>query len=248
MSSPTDVRIELIDSEADFPPAFEASAQAFGHQARDAIWMGMNPGWDTPEGAQKASARMAKRWRGITKDHDGNPNTIFLKATVPDPDKPSRRVIAGLAIWQQCSMVDGRGEPVAEDTHVERDMGELYPGNEPEQRFLSQAMYSLHKQRLDLVRAIAATDRPSLLALDICAVNPKFQRRGIAGKLVEWGLAEAERRGGLEAVMEASVMGRPVYKRVGFEDDGAVVYDVDEEFKGRDMPANVFMRSRPAVA
>ncbi|KAL2114018.1 hypothetical protein VUR80DRAFT_1314 [Thermomyces stellatus] len=244
MSAPADVRIELIESEADFPAAFEVTAHAFGHQARDTIWRATNPGWDTPEGVQQNAARLAKRWRGVTKDSDGNANTVFLKATVPDPEDPSRRAIAGFAIWQQCSMIEGRGVPVSEDPRADRAVAELYPDDEAEQRFISQAMYSLHSPRRDRVKAIAQTDKPALLALDICAVHPRFQRRGIAGKLVQWGLAEAERRGGLEAVMEASVMGRPVYKRLGFQEFGEIVYHIDEEFGGRDMPPNVFMRSR----
>lgn len=250
MATPnSDVRIDVIDNEADFPAAFDSAAKAFGHQAHDAIWMAMNPGWDTTEGLAKGAARMTKRWHGVTKDHDGNPNTVFLKATVPDPQDPSRRVLAGMAIWEQCSMVEGRGVPVSEDPRTDMGMTDLYPTDETQQRFLAQAMYSLHKPRLDLVKAIASTATPALLALDLCAVNPAFQRRGIAGKLVEWGLQEAERRGGLEAVMEASVMGKPVYARVGFQADGqGIEFNMDKEFSGRDLPPNVFMRSRLPAA
>ena len=79
-------------------------------------------------------------------------------------------------------------------------------------------------------------------------MSPALQRRGIAGKLTKWGLKESERRGGLEAVLEAvleaSAMGRPVYERLGFKAEGTEIpYNVDEEFAGRDMPASVFMRT-----
>ena len=242
MSNSDDVRIELME-EGDFPVAFDTAAKAFGHQARDGIWMAVNPGWDTPEGLEKGGMLMEKRWRNVTTDRDGNPNTMFLKATVPDPKEPTRRVLAGMAIWEQCSMVEGRGVPLPEDRNA-IDLGRA--PNERERRFISQAIFSLHKPRLELAKAIAATDKPALLALDICAVNPAFQRRGIAGKLVEWGLREAERRGGIEAVTEASDMGRPVYARVGMKQIGdGIMYNLDEEFADRDMPPNVFMRSQP---
>lgn len=244
----SDVRVEIIDNEADFAPAFEVTAQAFGTQARDGVWMAMNPGWDTPEGKKANAARMASRWRGVTKDRDGNPNTVFLKATVPDPADSSKRVIGGLAIWEQVSNAEGRGVPISGDVPAvirDMDLASMYPGNEAEQRYLGQAMYSLHKPRLDLVRSIANSDKPAILALDICAVSPDFQRRGIAGKLVQWGLEEAERRGGLEAVMEASSMGRAVYARAGFKQDGPeITYAIDGEFAHRPMPSNIFMRSQ----
>ena len=244
----SDVRIEVITDEADFAPAFETTAQAFGTQARDGIWMAMNRGWDTPEGKKNNVSRLMSRWRGVTKDRDGNPNTVFLKATVPEPNDSSKRVIAGMAIWEQVSNAEGRGVPPSGDIPSvikDMDLAGLYPDNQAEQRYLAQAMYSLHKPRLDLVRSIANTEKPAILALDICAVSPDFQRRGIAGKLVQWGLDEAERRGGLEAVMEASSMGRAVYARAGFKQDGPeIVYEIDEEFAHRPMPSNIFMRSQ----
>lgn len=77
-------------------------------------------------------------------------------------------------------------------------------------------------------------------------MDPEFQRRGIAGKLVAWGLEEAERRGGLECTTEASPMGRVVYGRLGFGAEGSgedLVYVVDDEFKDRDKPEILFMRT-----
>ncbi len=60
---------------------------------------------------------------------------------------------------------------------------------------------------------------------------------------MEWGLEEARRRGNLEAVTEASVMGRRAYERLGFRPQAEIVYEVDEEFRDRDRPSNLFMRT-----
>lgn len=79
--------------------------------------------------------------------------------------------------------------------------------------------------------------------LDLCAVDPAFQRRGVASRLVEWGLQEAQRRGGLECLTEASVMGRLAYERLGFRPEGEIEYKVDEEFRTRSMPSNLYMRT-----
>ncbi|KAL3477637.1 acyl-CoA N-acyltransferase [Aspergillus californicus] len=52
--------------------------------------------------------------------------------------------------------------------------------------------------------------------LDALYVHPDYQRRGVARGLLEWGIAEAERLG-LPVYLEATVAGRPVYERSGFE-------------------------------
>ncbi|CAI4211277.1 unnamed protein product [Parascedosporium putredinis] len=85
------------------------------------------------------------------------------------------------------------------------------------------------------------------LATDLNALypdNPAEQTPGIASKLVQWGLDEAKRRGGLEAITEASSMGRHVYNRLGFQQEGPEIeYIVDEQFKDRQRPSNIFMRT-----
>ncbi|OTA69086.1 hypothetical protein K449DRAFT_460643 [Hypoxylon sp. EC38] len=111
------------------------------------------------------------------------------------------------------------------------DLEKLYPNNKAEQRYLCQVYCS------NIPATI--TTPPQL-----CVVDPAYQRKGIASKLVQWDLDEAERRGGLEATTEASSMGRHVYGRLGFHGEGLdIEYYVDSEFIPRERPSNVFMRA-----
>ncbi|KAL2853305.1 hypothetical protein BJY01DRAFT_207268 [Aspergillus pseudoustus] len=241
------VRVEPITSPADIPRFFDITALTFGHQIRDGIWSAFHPAWDTPSGREAAIARLAARWASTTKDRNGEPNTVFLKAVVPrdgDGEGEEEEEIAGVAIWVQASNVPGHGDAPATDLGVAMDLNALYPGNLTEQRYLRQIDASLHGRRVEVVREIAGSESPAVFVLDLCVVDPAFQRRGIARKLVEWGLDEAKRRGALEAVTEASAMGRHVYGQLGFVQEGAEMEaQVDEEFRGRSWPSNVFMRT-----
>ncbi|KAL4750087.1 hypothetical protein BDW72DRAFT_213622 [Aspergillus terricola var. indicus] len=231
------IKVSPITSPTHFTPFFNISASAFGSQVHDGVWIAMNPGWDTPEGKESAISRLVERWSSITTDRNGNPNTVFLKATVTDAN--GKEVIAGVAIWVQASMVPGYG-----DIPVDIDAEAIYPGNPVEQRYVRQLDQSLHKRRVEVVKEIASSSSPAVMVLDLCVVDPAFQRQGVASKLVQWGLDEAKRRGELEAVLEASSMGRHVYRQLGFWQDGEECkYDVDEEFQDREQPSNIFMRT-----
>ncbi|KAJ0420358.1 acyl-CoA N-acyltransferase [Aspergillus carlsbadensis] len=52
--------------------------------------------------------------------------------------------------------------------------------------------------------------------LDTVFVHPDYRRRGVATRLLEWGIEQAERLG-LLVYLEATEEGRRVYERVGFE-------------------------------
>jgi aminocarboxymuconate-semialdehyde decarboxylase len=242
-TSQNDLIIAPFETEQDVRQANYCVSEAFGRQTRDAIWALMNPGWDTEEGQVRNSETMIKQWKSITTNKDGQPNAIYLKATLPDPAKQGERRVVGLAIWKQLSLVEGYGDPFS------GDMTEAIKALEGEknQRFAEQMFRSLWKRRIEYMREVSQSGRspPAIFTLDLCAVDPAFQRRGIAGKLVEAGLAEAKKRGDLECTTEGSAMGRAVYRKLGFKDEGNgdIVFETDDEFQSWDKPPNVFLRT-----
>ncbi|PVH95499.1 hypothetical protein DM02DRAFT_617871 [Periconia macrospinosa] len=235
-------QISVITSPSDFSSIFYCISESFGRQAQDGVWLSLNPKWETPEGQARGTAELTARFNHIKNNNNNDPNTVFLKATLPDPANESQTRIVGMAIWQQASFVEGYGDPPSND--LPPSVKEL---PEPQQRFARQMFASLWKRRIAYVRekAESKADPPAIFVLDMCCVDPAFQRRGIAQKLVEWGLQEAQRRGGLECTTEGSSMGRGVYKKLGFESegDGDIVYEVDDEFKDWSKPPNVFLRT-----
>ncbi|QUC19982.1 uncharacterized protein UV8b_04223 [Ustilaginoidea virens] len=246
-----DLRIELMSHEQDFIEAFHVASEAFGRQTHDDIWMAMNPGWDTAEGKSRGAALMAQRWRRSTRDRVNRPNAMFVKATLPlgGHGRTQGRRTVGTAIWLQASAVDGYGDAPATDWRRALNVDEVCPGDAAAQRYLVQVMQSLQRQRVGVVRQKASASPPSVMVLDLCAVDPAFQGRGVAKRMVQWGLEEAKARGGLECILEASVMGRRVYEKLGFRQQGPEIeYEVDEQFAGRRRPSNVFMRTGPLEA
>lgn len=189
---------------------------------------------------------MAKRFLNTTHDAHGRPNTIFLKATAGGP---AGRTIVGVAIWAQLSFVAGHGDAPSADLAAAKDVPALKFAGADDARFAAQLWAGLMAARVAMLRAkeAAADERDrAAFVLDLCAVDPVWQRRGAAARLVGWGLAEARRRGGLEATTEASVMGRLVYGKLGFVPVAEIEYGVEEALvKGRTLPSNLFMRTRP---
>lgn len=234
-----DLTIGPITDANDFPSVFEVCAKAFGEQTADGIWTTMNPGWETPEGKAQGAARMEARWRA-TK---GAGNTTFLKASLSARGEEGNPRIVGVAIWIHASMASHGDAP----DPLPLDFSDIYPHDERTSRFLSQLIGSMQTQRRRVLqeKVLPDSEQKSVMILDLCALDPAFQRRGIAAKLVQWGLEEAQYLGGIEAITEASRMGRSVYKRLGFQEVADIEYEVDEEFRDRSMPSNVFLRTRP---
>lgn len=234
--------ISPVETEKDLYQANYCVSEAFGRQAKDAVWKLMNPGWDTEVGQALNAQNLIKRWKSITSNKDGKPHTIFLKATAPDPKKDGERRVVGLAIWTQLSYVEGYGDPFKGD--MTEALGSL---EDTDKRFADQMFRSLWKRRIEYIQQVSESGRdpPAIFVLDLCAVDPAFQRRGIAGKLVQWGLEEAKQRGNLECTTEGSAMGRAVYKKLGFKDEGVgdIIFEVDDEFQSWDKPPNVFLRT-----
>ncbi|RAR00995.1 gnat family protein [Stemphylium lycopersici] len=241
-SNTNDVIVSPFETEQDVKQGQYCLSEAFGRQAKDAVWILMNPGWDTEEGQAKHAQGMLKRWQSVTTNKHGQPNALYLKATLPDPEQPDKRRVVGMAIWKQLSFVEGYGDAFSSDMSAA-----LTEFDEQNRRFATQMFNSLWKRRIAYMKEVKESGRnpPAIFVLDICAVDPAYQRRGIAGKLVEAGLAEAKKRGDLECTTEGSSMGRAVYQRLGFKDEGTgdIPYEVDDEFKTWDKPPNVFLRT-----
>jgi ribosomal protein S18 acetylase RimI-like enzyme len=238
----TDLVVQPVDNPDDFTHIFHCFGEAFGRQTRESIWLAMNPHWESPQGQKHGAHSLLKRWQLTTRNKNGQPNTVILKATLPDPHDKTKPKIVGAAIWWQASFVDGYGDSPS-DSPGAAALAALTP---TEQRFASQMYRSLWQRRVSYACEKAMSPSPAIFILDICAVDPAFQRRGIGEKLVQWGLKEAKHRGGLECTTEASSMGRSVYQRLGFEVEGSgedILYELDEEFSNRDKPPIVFLRT-----
>jgi aminocarboxymuconate-semialdehyde decarboxylase len=242
MATQDQIIVSPVETENDLIQANYCVSEAFGRQTKDAVWMLMNPGWDTEAGQKLNAQTLIKRWRSTTTNKDGNPNTIFLKATLPHPSKDGERKVVGMAIWAQQSYVEGYGDPFVGDM---KEALNILEGDD--KRFADQMFRSLWKRRIAYIKHVSESDRkpPAIFVLDCCAVDPAFQRRGVAGKLVQWGLEEAQKRGNLECTTEGSAMGRAVYRKLGFKDEGVgdIVFEVEDEFQARDKPPNVFLRT-----
>jgi GNAT superfamily N-acetyltransferase len=67
----------------------------------------------------------------------------------------------------------------------------------------------------------------SSIALDVLATHPKYQGRGAARLLIQWGLDLAS-KAGVEAYLEATAAGKPVYQKFGFESVKVVQFDLNK--------------------
>ena len=65
--------------------------------------------------------------------------------------------------------------------------------------------------------------------LELVATRPEWQGKGAAGKLLRWGLEKADDEK-LEAYLEASPDGKPIYEHFGFVETERMVVDLE----GRD--------------
>ncbi|KAF2483301.1 acyl-CoA N-acyltransferase [Neohortaea acidophila] len=68
-------------------------------------------------------------------------------------------------------------------------------------------------------------DRP-FWKLDVLGVLPEYQGRGIGKLLIQYGIDRADEQG-IEAYLDASPKGAPVYERVGFRGSHLVEFEID---------------------
>jgi GNAT superfamily N-acetyltransferase len=72
------------------------------------------------------------------------------------------------------------------------------------------------------VACCAICDTGANSEVQMVAVVPEARGRGLAGKLIAHGLADAVERGARTSTLVATPLGRPVYERLGFEPLGVL--------------------------
>lgn len=99
-------------------------------------------------------------------------------------------------------------------TDLDRDYQFDYSPDAPS--FAEQLRYS---QDLNANRARLMGDRDGYLLLRWLAVDPEYRRKGLATRLLKWGMDEGDRLG-LPCMLEATREGEVVYKQHGYVSQG----------------------------
>ncbi|KAJ5624772.1 hypothetical protein N7510_001081 [Penicillium lagena] len=143
-----------------------------------------------------------RQWWDDANRHDllHKPFQKYLKVVDPElVDKDGRSKLVAYAKWDMAVDFQQRGSRFP-PWHAEM------PGQDCDAFFTG----------LDRGRARIMGDKNHIY-LDMLATHPDYRRRGAASLLVGWGCKIADQRG-LEAYVDASKDGAPLYEKFGFVD------------------------------
>lgn len=144
--------------------------------------------WDNDTGEMIAGSKW--RYLGPKAEKEGHANVEALNGSVTQngDKRPKDRT------WEE----------------VEEGLTIVEPYPESDPRVWNTFFTQLYQNK----REIMGT-RP-YYALDTLITHPRHHRRGAGGLLVQWGCEQADVKG-VEAYLEASPMGAPLYERYGFQ-------------------------------
>lgn len=133
-----------------------------------------------------------------------NKTVLYLKCV----DTSTGEIIAG-ARWRHVKpKKEGASERSLEEMNEDLKIPDPYDETDPE---LLKGLYSLFNAGKKEILG-----RKSYFVLDTLVTLPNHERRGAGSMLVSWGCRKAD-EAGLDAYLEASPMGAPMYARHGFE-------------------------------
>ncbi|KAG9564571.1 acyl-CoA N-acyltransferase, partial [Aureobasidium melanogenum] len=156
-----------------------------------------------------------------------------------EEEKKNAKKVVGVAIWvlqpsaRTQEQIDKEAEEDGPHAHAPGANGALLDA-------MDAAMTASKKKWIGL---------EPYLYLRILAIDPAYQRRGVGSLLLDEGLAVADRCG-IQAYLEATKVGRPLYARYGFKDCEFMDFDVVKYAPtAKDDPPHEFMvMVRPAGA
>jgi GNAT superfamily N-acetyltransferase len=193
----TPYSIEIIDDPGQLRPWTQAQYDAFintDNVLHEVFFPPAKP--PSPAEVEKS----ADRHRTALAADPKHEYTCFIQIL----DPPTQEVMGG-AQWQFWNFDPRRPAHVKVDWLDDNDSEE----SKREQTFAQQVMNEFQGRRVQHMAC------PHAL-LHICFTVPKYERRGVATALVNWGLERADEQH-LRAFTEASPRGSLVYERLGFE-------------------------------
>lgn len=190
--------------DADMYRLFEITSLAF--KKNEPFWCAMYPGHETAEGRRLGGERFVKA-------KHADPHTLYLKAVDEQTGE-----IAGFAKW---NVYRNRFPAPA------KAEGDFWPSDE-EKAYTQHLMTEFNRDRMAFLKS---TDG-NAVNLDICVIDPKYQRMGIGGLLVSWGVDKADELG-FDAIVESSVFGKGLYEKNGFVFEKDVTLPLPEKWSDR---------------
>ncbi|CAK3896487.1 GNAT family acetyltransferase like [Lecanosticta acicola] len=181
--------VHVVPAEdTDMDRIFELACLAFGRD--DHMWNAMWPKHWTEKGRKDGAERMRH-----SKNTD--PNTVYLKAV-----NLTSGEIMGMAKWN--FYVNGASPPSAE-------VSAHYWDDPRGKEYFDKVLPLFVARRNEAVQRTGG----NVVSLDILAIDPAHQRKGVGDALVKWGVKKADELG-LESVVESSPFGRGLYAKNGF--------------------------------
>ena len=176
----------------------------------------------TREPSQKTLDRVTD---GIKNDII-NKGVQFMKCV----DQSTGKMVAG-ARWRYVGPKDSTAK---ERTWEEVEAGFIVPEpyDESDPRIFNQMFTLFNQNKKEILGA-----RPYYV-LDTLVTHPNHHRRGAGSMLVQWGCERADAKG-VEAYVEASSIGEPLYARYGFQKVREVGIDLREFGGGEEMRFSV---------
>lgn len=138
------------------------------------------------------------------RDGVANKGVLYLKCV----DSSTGEIVAG-ARWRYVKpKKEGANERTWEEVEADMTMREPYEESDPGMIKGLHDLFSSNKRKILANR--------SYYVLDTLVTLPQHERRGAGSMLIRWGCEKAD-EANVEAYLEASLMGAPVYARHGFE-------------------------------
>ncbi|KAK5123915.1 hypothetical protein LTR85_002112 [Meristemomyces frigidus] len=199
----------LEAQDEDIPRLFAICSLAFGQT--EPAWRAFFPNHWTAAGRIAGAERYLK-----TKQSD--PNATYHKAVDTDTSE-----IVGFSIWTvyQDRLLDYPPDEAPAPT---------YWDNADDAEYAMSIIGYIMKQRIEYIKSL----KGNAVHLNTLAVVPAYQRRGIGGKLLSWGLQRADELG-FASFLESSAMGRGLYEKHGFVFQRDMTIGVPEKFAGREL-------------